>query len=248
MQDFRNYAAQGTAAQVDSRDMGLRAYMLKIYNYMASALLLTGIVALFSSQSPAILGALYQLNEFGQPVAVAPLGYVMMFAPLVAILALSFGIQRMSVPMAQACFWGFAVIMGVSMASIFLVYTGESIARTFFITAGTFGAMSIYGYTTKKDLTGWGSFLFMGVIGLIIASVVNMFLHSSGLAFAISAIGVLVFTGLTAYDTQKLKQMYYVMANQGDALAKASIMGALNLYLDFINLFIMLLRFVGDRR
>ncbi|MFW0776572.1 MAG: Bax inhibitor-1/YccA family protein [Rickettsiales bacterium] len=221
--------------------------MLRIYNYMASALALTGITALVAANSPAVVSALYTMGANGQ-VGMSGLGWLVAFAPLGMVLWLSFGINRMSMQTAQISFWAFSVLMGLSMTSIFLIYTGESIARTFFITAGTFGAMSLYGYTTKKDLSGWGSFLIMGLIGLIIASVVNIFMQSSALGFAISVIGVLIFTGLTAYDTQKLKNMYYQISGHGEALAKASIMGALNLYLDFINLFIMLLRFVGERR
>ncbi|NBX04018.1 MAG: Bax inhibitor-1/YccA family protein [Alphaproteobacteria bacterium] len=241
-------AAQQTAqARAVSYDMGLRAYMLKIYNYMASALALTGIVALFAANSPAFIGALYNVQG-GQPVGISGLGYIVMFAPLGLVLWLSFGLNRMSASTAQGIFWAYSVLMGLSMSSIFLVYTGESIARTFFVTAGTFGAMSLYGYTTKKDLTGFGSFLMMGLIGLVIASIVNIFLKSSGLSFAVSALGVLIFVGLTAYDTQKLKNMYYQVAGSSEAMAKASVMGALNLYMDFINIFIHLLRFMGERR
>ncbi len=246
--EYRNNPFTAPArAQTVAVDQGLRAYMLGIYNYMASALALTGIVALFAAQSEAVMSMLYQMDN-GALVGMKPLGWVVAFAPLVAVLALSFGIERMRASTAQTFFWGYAVLMGLSMASIFLVYTGESIARVFFITAGTFGAMSLYGYTTKRDLTGLGSFLMMGLIGLIIASIVNIFLQSSGLQFALSVIGVLIFTGLTAYDTQRLKTVYYHVAGGGEALAKATIMGALTLYLDFINLFVMLLRFFGERR
>lgn len=241
--------AQGRAAtRAVEMDAGLRSYMLKIYNYMASALALTGIVALFTAQSEAMLRLFYQVNESGQVVGTSGLGLLVMFSPLIMVLVMSFGQMRLSVSALQACFWGFATVMGLSLSSIFLMYTGESIARTFFITAGTFGAMSLYGYTTKKDLSGFGSFLMMGLIGLIIASIVNIFLASSALAFATSVIGVLIFVGLTAYDTQKLKAMYYQVAGYGDALARVSIMGALSLYMDFINIFLYLLRFFGDRR
>lgn len=229
-------------------DAGLRAYMLKIYNYMASALALTGITALFAANSPAVLSALYVVNDAGQLAGMSGLGWLVAFAPLGLVLWLSFGVHRMSTQTAQAIYWGYSVLMGLSLTSIFLMYTGESIARTFFVTAGTFGAMSLYGYSTKKDLTSMGSFLIMGVFGLIIASIVNMFLGSPGLGFAISVIGVLIFVGLTAYDTQKLKAMYYQLAGGGEMIAKATIMGALTLYLDFINIFIYLLRFMGDRR
>lgn len=248
--EFRDPFAQTTAyAQPQAAatyDVGLRGYMLKIYNYMASALALTGIVALFAASSEGFQSLMYSAGANGQ-VGISGLGYLIMFAPLGLVLWLSFGLHRMSVATAQAIYWAYAALLGLSLSSIFLVYTGESIARTFFVTAGTFGAMSLYGYTTKKDLTGFGSFLIMGVIGLILASLVNMFMQSSGLTFAISVLGVLIFTGLTAYDTQKLKNMYYQIGG-GDTLAKATIMGALNLYMDFINIFIYLLRFMGDRR
>lgn len=243
---FASMQAQGQA-QAATYDMGLRAYMLKIYNYMASALALTGITALFAANSPAFLSMLYTMQE-GQPVGISGFGYLVMFAPLGLVLWLSFGVHRMSASFAQGVFWAYSVLMGASLCSIFLVYTGESIARTFFVTAGTFGAMSLYGYTTKKDLSSWGSFLFMGLIGIILASLVNLFVGSSALGFAISVGGVLIFTGLTAYDTQKLKTIYSQVAGGGEALAKASIMGALNLYLDFINMFLFMLRFLGDRR
>jgi len=228
-------------------DAGLRAYMLRIYNYMASALALTGIVALVAANSPAFLQAIYTVNPNGH-MGMTGLGWLITIAPLGLVLWLSMGIQRMSITTAQAVYWGFATLIGLSMTSIFIVYTGESIARTFFVTAGTFGAMSIWGYTTKKDLTGMGHFLIMGLIGIIIASIVNMFMHSSGMAWAISVLGVAIFVGLTAYDTQKLKNMYYQIGGGADMLAKVSIMGALTLYLDFINMFMYLLRFMGDRR
>lgn len=229
-------------------DMGLRAFMLGVYNYMASALALTGIVALGAAQSPAVMGLMYTLSEDGRIIGMNPLGWVVALAPVLMAFAFGFGINRMSVRAAQGTFWAYAFVMGLSLSSIFLMYTGISIARVFFITAGTFGGMSLYGYTTKRSLTGFGSFLMMGLLGLIIASVVNMFLKSSGLHFALSVIGVLLFVGLTAYDTQKIKGYYYQVAGSTEAAAKASIMGALNLYLDFINLFVMLLRFFGERR
>lgn len=239
---FANAMQSTTQARTKEYDAGLRSYMLKIYNYMASALALTGIVALFTANSSAMLSLLYtQTGPSG-------FGYLVMFAPLAFILVMSFGMNRMSVFALQATFWGFAVVMGLSMSSIFLTYTGTSVARMFFITAAAFGSLSLYGYTTKKDLSGWGSFLFMGLIGIIIASVVNIFLQSSALQFAVSVIGVLVFAGLTAYDTQKLKSMYAQVAGNAQMMAKVSIMGALNLYLDFINMFIMLIQLFGDRR
>jgi FtsH-binding integral membrane protein len=231
-------------------DQGLRSYMLKVYNYMTSALILTGLVAYFASQAAVTAGADGQLalTAFGQAIFLSPLKYVVIFAPLAFVLAISFGLQRMSTGTLQLCFWAFAAVMGLSISSIFLVYTGQSSTRVFFITAATFGGMSMLGYTTKKDLTGMGHFLIMGVWGLVVASIVNLFMHSTGLSVAISYIAVLVFTGLIAYDTQKLKAIYYQVAGHGEAMARASIMGALNLYLDFINLFLSLLRIMGDRR
>lgn len=217
-------------------DQGLRAYMLKVYNYMAGALGLTGIVAFAASSSPALMQVL-----FGTPLA-----WVVMLAPLGFVWYFSAKVHSMSQQGAQTSFFVFAALMGLSLSTIFIAYTGASIARAFFITAATFGAMSLYGYTTKKDLSGWGSFLFMGLIGIILASLVNLFLQSTALQFAVSVIGVLLFTGLTAYDTQRIKQTYYQLS--GDSLAKSAIIGALSLYMDFINLFIMLLRLVGDRR
>ena len=224
--------AQAEAAQID---VGLRQYMLQVYNYMASGLALTGIVA--------YLGA---STGFYAAVAQTPFIWLVVLAPLGAVFFLSFRIQAMSFFAAQAAFWVFSVLMGLSLSYIFLRYTGASIARVFFISAGTFAAMSLYGYTTRRDLTGMGTFLFMGVIGLIIAMVVNIFLASPALQFAISAIGVLVFAGLTAYDTQQIKEMYF----EGDdtlVAGRKAIMGALRLYLDFINMFMFLLQFLGNR-
>ncbi len=223
-------------AQVDI-DVGLRDYMLRIYNYMASGLALTGIVAYVAAYS-----------GFYAAIARTPLVYLVMLAPLGFVMALSYGVNRMQTSTVQLLFWLFAAVMGLSMASIFLVFTGESIARVFFITAGTFAAMSLYGYTTQRDLAQFGSFLMMGLIGIIIASLVNLFVGSSALQFAISVIGVLVFTGLTAWDTQRLKETYFEVGGYGEAAAKTAIMGALSLYLDFINLFMMLLQLIGVRR
>ncbi len=234
------------SSQSTAVDQGLRSYMLKVYNYMASALLLTGIVAFAASQ--AAVDQTGQLSQFGQAIFLSPLKWVVMLAPLGFIFAISAGLQRMQTSTLQLLFWAFAGVMGLSLSSIFLLYTGESIARTFFITAGMFGGMSIFGYSTKKDLTGMGHFLIMGMWGLFLAFIVNMFLKSTGLSLALSALGVLIFTGLIAYDTQKLKNVYYSVAGYGDGLARASIMGALNLYLDFINLFMMLIRLTGNRR
>jgi FtsH-binding integral membrane protein len=229
-------ARQGAQARA-LVDEGLRAYMLKVYNYMASAMLLTGIVALFTAQSPAMMQAIYG----------TPLMWVVFLAPLGLVFALSFGINRMKASTAQALFWVYSALVGLSIASIFVIYTGESVARVFFITAAAFGALSLWGYTTKKDLSGFGTFLIMGLFGLIIASVVNIFLKSSGLQFVVSAAGVLIFAGLTAYDTQQIKEMYWASDN-GEVAKKKSIMGALRLYLDFLNLFLFLLQFLGDRR
>ncbi len=229
--------AQGVAV-----DQGLRSYLLSVYNYMASAILLTGIIAYLAGTSPAFIGLM--MTETG----LSPLAYLVMFAPLGVVFFLSAKINSLSEGAAKMWFFGYAALMGLSLYYVFAVFTGVSITRVFFITAATFGAMSLYGYTTKKDLSSWGSFLFMGVIGLIIASVVNIFLQSSALHFAVSAIGVLIFVGLTAYDTQRIKNTYYQVVGHGEAMGKAAIMGALSLYLDFINLFVMLLQFFGERR
>ncbi len=243
MSDYRNTPLRSvTNAQVGADiDEGLRSYMLRVYNLMAVGLGITGVTAYgtyaYALSNPA----------FAQAVYGGPMKWVVMLAPLALVFFLSFRINSMSVATAQTTFWGYAALLGVSLSSIFLVYTGQSITQTFFITATTFGAMSLYGYTTKKDLTSWGSFLFMGLIGILIASLVNIFLASSAMSFAISVIGVLVFTGLTAYDTQKIKEGYYE-ADDSDTAGRKAIIGALNLYLDFINLFIMLLRLFGDRR
>ncbi|HEY9163177.1 MAG TPA: Bax inhibitor-1/YccA family protein [Magnetovibrio sp.] len=236
----------GSRADSLSIDVGLRAYMLKVYNYMASGLALTGIFAMFTANSPMLAGMLYQIQD-GYIVGMTGMGWVVTLAPIGLVLLLSMGINRLSAPAAQGVFWFYAALMGLSLSSIFFLYTGTSITRVFFITAGTFAGMSLYGYTTKRDLSGFGSFLMMGLIGLIIASVVNIFLQSSALHFVISGVGVLVFVGLTAYDTQKIKSIYSE-ADASDTATKKAVMGALTLYLDFINLFIMLLRLFGERR
>jgi uncharacterized protein len=242
MSDYRNNPIRtGAATQgAEMIDEGLRAHMLRVYNLMAIGLAITGIAALgtatLAMSNPA----------FAQLIYVSPLKWVVMLAPLALVFFLSFRIHSMSVSTAQTTFWGYAALLGVSLSSIFLVYTGASITQTFFITATTFGAMSLYGYTTKKDISSWGSFLFMGLIGLIIASIVNIFMQSGALSFAISAIGVLVFTGLTAYDTQKIKESYYE-GDDSDTAGRKAIIGALELYLDFVNLFLMLLRLLGNR-
>jgi hypothetical protein len=218
-------------------DVGLRKHMLKVYNYMTSGVLLTGIVALLFASS----GMALQIMA-GPGI----LKYLIMFSPLVFVMVLSFGIHKLSTAAAQALYWVFAVVMGLSMSTIFLVFTGGSIATTFFATAAAFASLSLYGYTTKRDLSGMGTFLIMGVVGLIVASLLNLFLQSSALMYAISAIGVLIFAGLTVYDTQRIKQIYYQVQGT-DFIGKAAIMGALALYLDFINMFQFLLSFMGSR-
>ncbi|MCZ8170569.1 MAG: Bax inhibitor-1/YccA family protein [Brevundimonas sp.] len=216
-------------------DAGLRSHMLAIYNYMASGVLLSGIVALLFAQS-----------GMAAQVLATPMRWVIILAPLAFIFAMSLGANRFSKATLQMLFWGFCVIMGLSLSSIFLVFTASSIASTFFATAGAFAGLSLYGYTTKKNLSGMGSFMVMGLIGLLIAMVVNIFMQSSTLALVISVLGVLIFAGLTAWDTQRLKQEYYMLRGTEFA-GKAVILGALTLYLDFINMFQFLLSFLGNR-
>jgi uncharacterized protein len=218
-----------------ARDAGLRSYMLSVYNYMASGVLLTGIVAL-----------LWFSSGMAAAVAQTPLQWLIILAPLGFVMAMSFGLNRMSTGTLQMLFWAFATVMGLSMASIFLVFTGVSIAQTFFAVAAAFAGLSLWGYTTKKDLSGWGTFLIMGVVGLLVAMLINLFLQSPAMMLAISAIGVLLFAGLTAYDTQRIKSLYFHVAGS-DMLGKVVIMGALSLYLDFINMFTFLLNFMGQR-
>lgn len=232
--DNRTVIRRGQTAQ---GDVGLRSYMQSVFNLMAMGLALTGLVAFVVAQSPDLIHALYM----------TPLKWVVLLAPLGLVFYLSFSIQSLSQSTAQLVFWVYAGLMGLSLGSIFLLYTAESITRVFFITAAMFLAMSLYGYTTKKDLTSMGSFMIMGLIGIVIAGLVNIFLQSSALQFALSLLGVVIFTGLTAYDVQRIKDMYYQSA-AGEALGKVAIMGALTLYLDFINLFMSLLRLFGDRR
>lgn len=239
MADYENpmYGARPqSGADAHAIDQGLRAHMISVYQYMALGVALTGLIAYWVSATPAVY----------EPIFKSGLVWVVMLAPLGLVLLLSFGINRMSAGTAQAVFWLYAGLNGVALATIFLVYPIGDIARVFFITAAAFGALSLYGYTTPRSLSAWGSFLFMGVIGLVIAMVVNWFLQSSALDFAISAIGVLVFAGLTAYDTQKIKEMY-LESDDGQTMGKKAIMGALTLYLDFINLFLMLLRLFSSR-
>ena len=223
-----------------ARDAGLRSYMLKVYNYMASGVLLTGVVAmLFAPYARDVL-----INASG--TSLSGLGWLIAFAPLGFVFAMSFGVNRMQTSTLQLLFWAFAAVMGLSMSTIFIVYTGVSIAQTFFAVTAGFLGLSLWGYTTKKDLSGFGTFLIMGVVGLLVAMVINIFLQSSAMALAISAIGVLLFAGLTAYDTQKIKSTYAYVAGT-DMMGKAVVMGALNLYLDFINMFQFLLSFMGNR-
>jgi len=253
----QRYARTGPAARTGvAVDEGLRTYMLGVYNYMAAALAVTGIAALalvtfMTTNDPSLAAAKLRngmmLTELGKTIYLSPVRYVLMLAPLAFIFFISFRIQSMSVSAAQTMFWLFATVMGLSLSTIFLVFTGESVVRVFFITAAAFAGLSLYGYTTKTDLSGWGSFLIMGVIGIIIAALVNLFLQSSALQFAISVIGVLVFAGLTAYDTQQIKDGYIAMRGNAEALAKGAIMGALSLYLDFINMFVSLLQLFGNR-
>lgn len=219
------------------RDAGLRSYMLKVYNYMASGVLLTGIVAM-----------LFAGSSIGQSIMLGGglLRWVIIFAPLLFVMTMSFGFNRMSTATLNLMFWGFATVMGLSMSTVFMVFTGVSIAQTFFAVAVSFLALSLWGYTTKKDLSGFGTFLIMGVVGLLVAMIINLFLQSTAMHLAISAIGVLLFAGLTAYDTQKIKSMYAYVAGT-EMMGKVVIMGALNLYLDFINMFQFLLSFMGNR-
>ncbi len=231
-------------------DEGLRSYMLKVYNYMASGILITGIISLLFfklSVNTDASGAIVSLTSLGNTLFFSGFKWIVMLAPLGVVFYMSFGINKMSASKAQITFWIFAALMGLSLSSIFLFYTGTSITRVFLITSATFGAMSIYGYTTKRDLTKFGSFLMMGLIGIILASLVNIFMKSTMMHFVISILGVLIFVGLTAYDTQKIKNMYQ-SSDTGELIGKKAVMGALTLYLDFINLFIMLLRLFGQRR
>ncbi|CAN7511561.1 MAG: Bax inhibitor-1/YccA family protein [Rhizobium sp.] len=242
MADLRNY--QGRVQTGEMIDQGLRSYMLKVYNLMALGLAITGVAA-YLGFNFAVRDN--QLTQFGVLLFQSPLRWVVILAPLAAVFFLSFRINRMSVAAAQTTFWVYAALVGLSLSSIFLVYTQSSITQTFFVTAASFGALSLYGYTTKRDLSAMGSFLIMGLFGLIIASIVNIFLASSALQFAVSVIGVLIFAGLTAYDTQRIKELYYE-ADGAEVAGRKAIMGALTLYLDFINLFMFLLQFMGDRK
>ncbi len=249
---FGATVARGAESAIDA---GLRAHMIRVYNYMASGLVITGVAAylayaLATTTDPAAAAAKLPngvlLTSFGT-MLYGGLSWVLMLVTLGMVFFLSFRISKMSVGAAQTTFWAYGALLGVTLSSIFLIYTMTSITQVFIITAGTFGAMSLWGYTTKRDLTGMGSFLFMGLIGIILASIVGIFWHSSALQFAISVLGVLIFTGLTAYDTQSIKEMYYV-GDDGTVAGRKAIMGALRLYLDFVNLFLMLLRLFGQGR
>jgi FtsH-binding integral membrane protein len=246
--NMNRHTLAGARPGVDVIDAGLRAYMLRVYNYMAAGLAITGVVAyvfytMAVTQTPDGARA---FTEFGRLIFASPLRWVLVLAPLAVVFLLAARIHKMSVPAAQLTFWIYSALVGASLSWIFLRYAHGSIAQVFFITAATFGGLSLYGYTTSKDLSGWGSFLIMGLIGIIIATLVNLFLQSSGLQFAISVIGVLVFSGLTAYDTQQIKEMYF--SGDSDVVAgRKAIIGALNLYLDFLNLFLMLLSLFGNR-
>ncbi len=256
MSDFdRNLATARSGYRTDQAaiDAGLRAYMIRVYNYMASGVALTGVVSWLTYQAAGgdsihiIGGRITGLTAFGQAIFSPVTTLVLFFGTLGLVFFMSFRISRLQASTALALFMFYAALLGVMLASVFLVYTGASITRTFFVSASAFGALSIYGYTTQRDLSPIGSFLIMGLFGLIIASVVQWFLKSPGLEFAISAIGVLIFAGLTAYDTQRIKEMYSEM-DDGTVAGRKAVMGALSLYLDFINLFLFLLRFMGDRR
>jgi uncharacterized protein len=253
MSDFdRNYATLrgvGTDRAV-AYDMGLRAHMIRVYNYMAGGVALTGVVAWFTYQMAVVTnasGAITGMTPFGQALFGSPVMWLLVLAPLGLVFFLSFRIQHMQASTARLLFFVYAGLLGVSLATIFMVYTHASITRVFFISAASFGALSLYGYTTQRSLDAMGSFLVMGLFGLIIASVVNIFLKSSGLDWALSVIGLLIFAGLTAWDTQKIKEMYDVQ-DDGTVTGRKAVMGALSLYLDFINMFLFMLRLFGDRR
>lgn len=237
IEDKTVWRAQRGAEVADGIDMGLRSYLSRVYMFMAFGLLLTGGVSYAVANSPEMLQLI-----FG-----TPLKWLVIFAPLGLVFFMSYRINTLSFATAQALFWVYSAMVGMSLASLFLAYTGTSIARVFFITSSMFGVMSFYGYTTRRDLSGMGSFMFMGLIGIIIASIINMFMQSSAMQFIISFVGVIVFTGLTAYDTQTIKLMYYA-GDDEEAMGKKALMGALRLYLDFLNLFIYMLHFMGDRR
>ena len=243
MKDFTKITQSGADSAVQY-DAGLRSYMIGVYKNMGLALAISGFLAFFAGNPSSPFFETYANTVYTNPI----LFWIIALAPLGMVLLLNFRIHKMSYASAKMTFWGFSVLMGLSLSTIMTAYTDASIFKMFFVTAATFAAMSLYGYTTKRDLTGMGSFLMMGLIGIIIASVVNIFLQSSALEFVVSILGVFIFIGLTAYDTQKIKNTYFQLAGQGEILKKAALMGALSLYLDFINLMIMLLRLFGERR
>ncbi|MFC0199187.1 Bax inhibitor-1/YccA family protein [Paracoccus rhizosphaerae] len=247
MADYNTYrTAQGVGARRAVVDEGLRAYMNKVYGLMAVGMGVTAVAA-YGIAAGAVTPE-GQLTALGAAIYTSPLRWVIMFAPLLMVFAFGAALNRLSVSAATFMFYGFAALMGLSISSIFLVYTGVSIVQTFLVTAIAFAGLSLWGYTTKKDISGWGSFLIMGLIGLIVASIVNIFMQSPAMQFAISVIGVLIFAGLTAYDTQNIKNTYLQMASSdSDFIGKSAIMGALRLYLDFLNLFMFLLQFMGNR-
>lgn len=246
MSDLRYKIINQTGSQAFEMDLGLRTYMMKVYGYMFMGLSMTGLMAFSVTQLPALQQLLFAMDASGHYV---PSGFtwLLFFAQLGTVLYLSFRINQLRSVTARLIFWGYAMLMGLSLSSVFLVYTGASLTRVFFITSSVFGIMSLYGYVTKRDLSSFGSFFMMGLLGVMFASIINIFLKSSMMDFIISVLGVLIFTGLTAYDTQRIKEIYY----ENDSMeiqSKKAVMGALALYLDFINLFLFLLRFLGDRR
>jgi uncharacterized protein len=248
--DRNSATARGYPADRAVVDQGLRAHMIRVYNYMAGGVALTGAIAWITFQYAVVTndaGTIVGLTPLGQTLFQGPMFWLLILAPLGLVFFLSFRIDRLEASTARALFFLYAGLLGVSLATIFMVYTHASIARVFFISAASFGALSLWGYTTQRDLSGMGSFLIMGLFGLIIASLVNLFLKSSGLDWALSVMGVLIFAGLTAWDTQKIKEFYDPM-DDGTVAGRKVVMGALALYLDFINLFLMLLRLMGDRR
>jgi FtsH-binding integral membrane protein len=249
--DYRTYPGATRSAEYAAvMDAGLRAYMLRVYNWMTSGLIVTGIVA-YAIANTSMIELFWRVQETARGPMHAPTGlaYLAMFAPLAFVLVMSFGVNKLSTTAVQALFWAFCLAMGASLTNIFIIYTQTSIVRVFFVTAATFGAMSLYGYTTRTDLTKMGSFLIMGLFGIIIAMLVNMFVQSSAMQFAISVIGVLIFIGLTAYDTQRIKADYvqYVHAYGPDVAAKRSVFDSLQLLLNFINIFMFLLQLMGNR-
>jgi FtsH-binding integral membrane protein len=246
-QDFNTFGRGGVIADQASFDVGLRQHMIRVYNYMASGLALSGIVAFALFSSSELAGLFFQVTPNGRVVGLNILGWVAILAPLGLLLLTGFRAAQMSVGAVQAVYWAVTALMGVSLSLLLFRYTGASVARTFFVTAASFGALSLYGYTTKRDLNAFGKFLFMGLVGIILASLVNMFVHSSGMGFIISIAGVLIFSGLIAYDTQKIKEQYSE-AYGTEMAEKVAIFGALSLYLDFVNLFQFLMSFMGQSR